>query len=162
GKYHTRGDPNRGGTRPTNIAVRMGLVWLQRHQDEDGRWDADDFMKHDTSGEPCDGPGNATEDVGVTGLALLAFLGDGSTMRVGPFKGEVRRGVEWLQRQQDLTSGLIGSPSSRDAMYCHAVATLALCEAYGLSRHPPLQKHAQRAIDYILAARNPAAVWRYQ
>ena len=34
-------------------------------------------MKHDLAdgGEICDGPGNAVHDVGVTGLALLAFLG---------------------------------------------------------------------------------------
>jgi hypothetical protein len=161
-KFGPRSDPKRGGTRPTNLAVHEGLVWLQRHQDADGRWDADEFMKHDTAGEPCDGPGNPTEDVGVTGLALLAFLGDGSTMRTGPFKSAVRTGVEWLRDQQDPRTGFIGTPSHRDAMYGHAIATLALCEAYGLSRHPGLRKHAQRAIDYVIAARNPGAVWRYQ
>ena len=65
-------------------AVAEGHQWLAAHQDEDGKWDCDGFMKHDSAdSEICDGPGNAVHDVGVTGLALLAFLGDGSTMRAG-------------------------------------------------------------------------------
>jgi hypothetical protein len=162
GKFGSRFGSGRGGTKPTIAAVHDGLVWLQRHQDEDGRWDSDDFMKHDKTGEPCDGPGSATVDVGLTGLALLAFLGDGSTLRTGPFKDVVRKAVRWLQDQQDMNTGLIGTASNQDMMYCHATAALALCEAYGLSEYQPLKKHAQAAIKYICEARNPTMVWRYQ
>jgi hypothetical protein len=51
-------------------------------------------MKHDVEGVPCDGAGATTHDVGVTGLALLAFLGDGNTMRSGPYRDVVKRGVD--------------------------------------------------------------------
>ena len=48
--------------------------------------------------ESCDGAGNPVHDVGVTGLALLAFLGDGSTMRSGPYKDVVKKAVKWLRK----------------------------------------------------------------
>jgi hypothetical protein len=134
---------------------------LKKHQDEDGSWDADKFMKHD-EGEPCTGPGNGANDVGVTALALLAFLGDGNTLRDGTHRVVVRKGVRWLMSQQDEASGLIGMRASQSYMYSHAIATLALCEAYGLSQYRPLQKHAQAAVNFIVSARNPYGVWRYE
>ena len=82
GGGHSRRKPSGQGTEP---ALKDGLEWLKKHQDEDGKWDCDQFMKHDDpASDQCDGPDNAVHDVGVTGLALLAFLGDGSTMRSGP------------------------------------------------------------------------------
>ena len=87
------------GGRDTARAIELGLEWLKKHQDEDGKWDADDFAKHDVDGEPCDGPGNPVHDVGVTGLALLAFLGDGSNLRSGPYKDVVKKAVRWLREQ---------------------------------------------------------------
>ena len=57
---------------PNAAALHRALEWLKDHQDEDGRWDADGFMRHDTEGDPCNGPGSSVHAVGVTGLALLA------------------------------------------------------------------------------------------
>jgi len=165
GRYGGRAG-GRAGKRATGKsyaeAIDAGLNWLVAHQDEDGRWDCDGFMKHDTEGELCDGPGNAVHDVGVTGLALLAFLGDGSTLRSGPYKDVIRRGVVWLRSQQDVTSGLIGTSASHDFVYDHAIAAYALCEAYGLSQYTLLKPVAQKAIHYLEAHRNPYSVWRYQ
>ena len=145
-----------------NERVRRALMWLRRHQDDDGHWDAANFMKHDASGEPCDGPGNPVNDVGVTGLAVMAFCGSGTTLRIGPHRDVVRKAVRWLADQQ-REDGLIGMPSSQEFMYSHAIATLALCEAYGLSAGPrPLRGNAQNAINYIAQARSPYGVWRYQ
>src|SRR6185295_19417346 len=64
------------GGKTTAEAIEAALEWLRKHQDEDGKWDADEFMKHDIEGEKCNGAGNPVHDVGLTGLALLAFLGD--------------------------------------------------------------------------------------
>ena len=102
----------------------------------DGRWDCDQFMKHDLEGEICDGAGNAVHDVGVTGLALLAFLGDNHTLRAGKYRDVVKRGVMWLRSEQQ-DNGLFGSDTSHDYIYDHAIATYAMCEACGLSRSPP-------------------------
>jgi hypothetical protein len=122
-------------------------------------------MKHDKEGAPCDGPGNSLHDVGITGLALLAFLGDGHTMRAGQHKEVVKKAVIWLKAQQDTEQGanygLFGTAASHEYMYNHAIAALAMCEAYGLSEYKLLRTPAQAGITYISNARNPYKVWRY-
>ncbi len=144
-------------------AVDRGLAWLAAHQDEDGRWDCDGFMKHDgDAAAETAGAGSAIHDVGATGLAVLAFLGAGHTTRSGPYKDQVAAGVRWLVRQQDAKSGLVGTAQSHDFIYGHAIATWALCEAYGLSNDEPLKDRAQRALNYLEKHRNPYGVWRYQ
>lgn len=146
----------------TEKAIGAALGWLRAHQDEDGKWDADGFMRHDLQGAPCDGAGNPVHDVGVTGLALLAFLGDGHTLNRGEHSPAVRKACQWLREQQDPESGLLGSASSHDFVYGHAIATLALVEACGLSNSRVLRANAQRAIDYLQRHRNPYKAWRYQ
>ena len=47
-------------------------------------------------------------------------------------------------------------------MYSHGLATIALCEAYGLSGDKQVGVAAQRAVNFILAAQNTAdGGWRY-
>ena len=41
----------RSGGITTAQAVQDGLMWLRNHQDEDGHWDALNFMKHDKEGD---------------------------------------------------------------------------------------------------------------
>jgi len=142
-------------------AVDAGLAWLARHQDDDGKWDGDAFMRHDREGEPCDGAGSPVHDVGVTGLALLAFLGSGNTMRSGPHRDVVKQGVIWLREQQD-DNGRFGTAAAHDFIYDHAIAAYAMCEAFGLSNYQLLRESAQKGIDYLESHRNPYAVWRYR
>jgi hypothetical protein len=164
GRYGGRGGKGGkgGGGKSYAAAIDAGLKWLKDHQDEDGKWDCDGFMKHDdAASEICDGPGNAVHDVGVTGLALLAFLGDGSTMRSGPYKDVVKKGAKWLKDQQQ-ENGLFGQNASHDFIYDHAIAAYAMCEAFGLSESTLLKETAQKGIYYLESHRNPYAVWRYQ
>jgi hypothetical protein len=146
---------------PEQPGVGPALQWLAAHQDADGGWDCDQFMKHDAAGVPCDGAGSAVHDVGVTGLALLAFLGDGSTMRSGPRREQVRRAVQWLRAQQE-DNGRFGAAAAADFVYDHAIAAYAMCEAYGLSGYRVLRAPAQQGLDYLAAHRNPYGAWRYQ
>ncbi|MEO6594799.1 MAG: prenyltransferase/squalene oxidase repeat-containing protein [Planctomycetota bacterium] len=141
--------------------VERALDWLARHQDDDGKWDADGFMKHDVEGEVCDGPGNATHDVAVTGLAMLAMLSNGSTLRSGLHKQNLLSAMQWL-RQQQQDNGLFGANAAHDFIYDHAIATYAMCEAYGRSKYQLLADSAQRGINYLESHRNPLGVWRYQ
>ena len=162
GNRGTGGGGGSGGHQPIP-AVQRGLEWLAAHQDADGRWDADGFMKHDDPAfEPCDGPGNAVHDIGCTGLALLAFMGENNTTKAGPYKENVRRGINWLRKQQDADSGLFGGKLSHDFVYDHAIAAYAMCEAYGLSESKVLKKFAQRGLNYLESHRNSYSVWRYQ
>jgi len=161
GKSVLHGVQSRDLRRALTNGVGPGLAWLKRHQDEDGKWDCDRFMKHDRDGEPCDGAGSPVHDVGVTGLAMLALLGDGSTLRQGPHKDALKKAVKWLRNQQQ-ENGLYGSDASHDFLYDHAIASYAMCEAYGLSEYKLLRSTAQKGLDYLEAHRNPGGVWRYQ
>jgi hypothetical protein len=158
GKQGARGT---GGGSGTEQSLRDALEWLRKHQDPDGRWDCDGFSKH-CKQNTCDGPGEGLHDIGITGLALLAFLGDGNTLQVGPYRAVVARSVKWLIAQQNRENGLLGEPAGTSYLYSHAIGALALCEAYSLSNKPAaLREPAQRSLNLILAARNPYKAWRY-
>lgn len=163
GKYGQRfgnGRRPRAG-RGTHAPVQRALEWLVAHQDDDGRWDVDGFMKHDPPDDRCDGAGSPLHDVGVTGLALLALLGDGHTTTRGEFADAVARGVAFLRSRQDPDTGLIGDDLGKGFLYDHAIATLAICEALYFSRSPLLERTARPAVGLIVRARNPYGAWRY-
>jgi len=145
---------------PAAEAVARGLDWLARHQQEDGSWDCGGFVARCRSDVPCDGPGtdlgvDVTNDVGVSALALLAFLGDGHTSRQGAHREVVARGLTWLVGQQGREGSL--GPTT----YNHAVATAALAEAAFFSDSERLGTALQRAVEFAEQARNPYSAWRY-
>jgi hypothetical protein len=151
---------------PTDPQMKAGLDWLAKHQDVDGdgKWDCDDYMKHDPANDRCDGPGNQLYDVGVSGLALLSFLGAGYTDRGPkdtPFVQNVRKGLRYLIRTQD-PDGCFGPRTSKHFMYNHAIASLAMAEAYWLTRNVRYKRPAQKALDFIARSRNSYAAWRYE
>jgi hypothetical protein len=159
GKYRRRAS-SRGGHRATQKAIALGLDWLKRHQDPDGFWDCDGFDMQCTDSR-CSGRGQALNDVGVTGLALLAFMGSGNTITSGPHRATVKKGIKYLCDVQDPSDGCMVLKEGMQWMYNHALATLALTEAYGLSNFPIIKKPAQRAIDFIHKSKNPGRAWRY-
>ncbi|MHC4248905.1 MAG: prenyltransferase/squalene oxidase repeat-containing protein [Planctomycetota bacterium] len=142
-----------GGNRSSEAAVDAALGWLARHQEPDGRWNGE--RKY----EPTD-PG-ADTDPGVTGLALLAFLGAGHTEKTGKFSANVRKGVAWLISQQ-AANGSIGDGFDGGLGYHHAIAGLALAEAFGMSRVTRTGVAAQKAVDYSTWNHQaPGSGWRY-
>ena len=146
-------------------AIVAGLKWLAAHQDEDGKWDCDGFMRHDPAEDKCDGAGGSLYDVGVTSLALLAFLGAGYTDRgnesENPYGKTVRLAIRYLMTVQ-AEDGVFGPRASQHYVYNHALATLAMCDAYWMTRNPRYKKPAQDALNYIAMARNPYMAWRYE
>jgi len=148
-------------------AAELGLAWLAAHQDldGDGKWDCAAFMKHDPADDKSDGAGAAFNDVGVTGLAVLAFLGAGYTDRGGPkenrYAKHVRGGLRYLMATQ-ADDGAFGPREAQSFMYNQAIATLAMSEACWLSGNPRYKGPAQKGLDFLAAARNPLAAWRYK
>ncbi len=166
-----RGSDRDGGRRGPagrpreDAAVLEGLRWLAAHQSPDGSWGAADFVQwcdgKPNPGERPDGPGGAAYDVGVSGLALCAFLGAGYTNRGDhEFAKVVRQGLGFLKNVQD-PEGCFGPRSTQHYIYNHATAALAMVEAYGMTESNIYKGPAQKALDFISLARNPYFVWRY-
>ena len=142
-----------------NNAVQMGLRWLSKHQDEDGRWDCDDHNKHDAGGR-IGGVGAPLYDVGVTALSLLAFLRTGNGDLDGHYNAVVRRGLNFLIESQD-DEGCFGARASQHFIYNTVLATWAMVEGFKVTKNPTYAKVAQRGVDYLMKARNPYMGWRY-
>ena len=136
-----------GGSDATERAIGLALQWLARNQEPDGRWDT---RKHGGTGD---------FDTASAGLALLCFYGWGeSHKKPGKFQNTVRKGIDWLVAQQKENGDLRG----KGRMYCHGIAAIALCEAYGISKDPALREPAKKSIDLILAAQDSKkGGWRY-
>ncbi len=138
-----------GGNPAATAAVTRGLKWLVRQQSADGRFQLAGMFKD-----------KGTENfTAATGLGLLPFLGAGKTHRPSKDNGygkTVGRALRYLIRRQDPRRGELGG-----GMYGHAIATIALSEAYGLSQDPVLRVPAQRAVYYIVSAQHEGGGWRY-
>jgi hypothetical protein len=153
-----------GGSPDTEAAVKAALAWLAANQEPAGYWDA---AKHGAQYERTqsgnDARGHMRADTGVTGLALLAFLGAGHTHQGNQYRDNVRRGLDSLIQAQADDGSLSGNATTYAAMYCHGMATLALAEAYGMTGDAKLLPPLRRAVAYTLAAQSPHhGGWRYR
>ena len=173
-----------GGTDASERAVETSLRWLVLHQSVEGYWDADGFSAQCPQGNLCRGRGgrqlHGTEntpkeqrwaglkaDTGLTALAVLAFLGAGYTHEEGQYADHIDRALSWLIRQQREDGFLGGQATHYARMYCHAMATYAMAEAYGMQSDPTtdtrIREPLARAIAYIVENQNPRdGGWRYQ
>jgi hypothetical protein len=135
-----------GGNAESEAAVAAGLDWLSRHQAADGHWTLEGLQA-------------PRKDIAGTALGLLPFLGAGFTHTSkggdGAHAKVIELGLKWLVDRQ-TKKGDFG-----EDMYTHALATMALCQAYGLTSDPWLKEPAQHAIDYIVAGQHPTGGWRY-
>ncbi len=153
-----------GGSKETEAAVQAALKWLATHQNEEGRWEArrNEAGRETTPDGRSRPNAGADADTGMTGLALLAMLGAGNTHLRGDYRENVRRGLNFLMQSQDSAGCLSGSADRYAAMYCHAIATFAMAEAYGMTGEKRLEQPLRRAIDYTIAAQDPyGGGWRY-
>jgi hypothetical protein len=149
-----------GGNSKSEAAVALGLQWIARHQAPDGGWSLRAFHHH----RACNCGDKATSEncTAATAFGLLPLLGAGYTHKVkkgvkNPYARRVLRGLDYLMRNQDKLTGNFGG-----GMYAHGLATIAMCEAYGLTRDQLLRKSAQRAVNYIVNAQDlNGGGWRY-
>ncbi|MCI0455538.1 MAG: hypothetical protein L0Z62_00995 [Gemmataceae bacterium] len=142
-----------GGTKETEAAVARGLKWIVRQQATDGGWRLDGGKFKDR--------GNSN-DIAGTAFGLLPLLGAGYTHKKAksnpdnPYDKPIEKGLLFLMRKQNKKTGDFGG-----GMYAHALATIAMCEAYGLSRDPALRPSAQLAVNYLVEAQHSEGGWRY-
>jgi len=170
GAFGGRGGP-RGkrrlgyGSEGTQETVEQGLAWLARHQTrEEGYWDSDGFQDR-CEQNVCQGKGYPVYDPGLTGLALLAFLGAGYTHQAGKYKENVGWAIKYLRRVQD-PEGCFGTQTGH-FMYSHACCTLAMAEAYGMTGSQLLRRPVEKGLAFLYRAQNPnpsgtgKLAWRY-
>ena len=154
----------RGGSQDTERAVQAALTWLAAAQSGDGRWIAAAHgggVERAVQGHHRHGAG-AKSDHGVTGLALLAFLGAGNTHREGPYAANVSRGLRTLVERQRGDGSLAGDAEFFAALYCHGMATIALAEACAITGDDALRPALDRAVRYTLSMQSAATGgWRY-
>lgn len=142
-----------GGTEVTESAVDLGLVWLKRQQLSDGNW----------SMRGPYGEGSFSENkTAATAMAMLAFMGAGSTHRSGPYAKEVLRAVHWLVERQDRSGFMAADANSHEKMYAQAQATIALCELYAMTGDSWLRPFAQAACNFAGSSQSAGGGWRYQ
>jgi hypothetical protein len=182
--FRSRLDPNRsalaqraGASPASEQAVERALEWLARHQDDDGRWDGgsakgpiegyeaerrESFTIHCPPDDLCKGECYYIEaDTAMTGLALLAFLGAGYTHLDGQYAAPIGKGLDFLRSIQKPDGDLRGS-SQAVGMYCHAMAALALCEAYALTGDESLRDPVERAVAFLVQSQaRDGLSWRY-
>ena len=138
-----------GGSEEGEEAVMLGLAWLTQVQKPDGGWVYDQGRTADTAP--------------ATGMAVLAFLGAGQSHKEGRYKQTVRAGLDWLVKNlEDGQGPAAGHFKGAPDMYGQGIATVALCEAYGMTQDPALKEPAQRALDYIQRGQGANGSWGYR
>ncbi len=136
-----------GGSDATEKAIIAAIEWLSKVQEEDGRWDTRKYQAE------------TDYDVGGTALALLCYYGWGARHdQLGKYQNNVKSALSWLLKQQRED----GSLARRGMMYSHAIATIALCEAYGITKDQQIKSAAVAAINYTINSQHQQrGGWRY-
>jgi hypothetical protein len=134
-------------------AVTKGLEWLSKQQFADGHWEAQ-------AGQPY--------PMAMTGLAGMAFLMEGSTLRDGKYQLPIRKAVDWfLKRSQ--TNGLLGNPANNMEMgrymYGHGYGLMFLACVYGEEDDPErrtkLEDVLTRAVQFTAKSQSSTGGWNY-
>jgi Squalene-hopene cyclase C-terminal domain len=141
-----------GGNMQSEEAVQRGLHWLSEHQARSGMWSLDKFQE--AAKCICKDPGQKF-DVAGTAFGLLPMLAAGNTHLYGPYAKAVNKGVRWLLKKQTREGNF------SDSAYENALATIAVCEDYGLTHEDKFQAPAQAAVNYIVRAQFENGSWGY-
>jgi HEAT repeat protein len=151
-------------TPATEESVQMALDYLARHQEPDGCFDQQEFLKLCPPKAGCPVAAGARiqmDPVGTTALCTLAYFGAGCGPSKGRYRGVVSRAVEYLLSRQMAN----GDYAANDLIggYNRALALQALSEAEMASvESQELLPFVQRGVDFIANIQADKAGWRYR
>jgi hypothetical protein len=137
----------------SRAAIDRGLAFLARTQNPDGSWTEMIGRKVNLTYR-----GHMGKHVGITALAGIAFLSDGSLPGRGRYGKNVEKALDFVLDAVNV-NGFITVDESR--MYSHAFATLFLAEVYGMTRRGDVREKLKLAVNLIEEAQNHQGGWRY-
>jgi len=127
-------------------ACARALEWLAAKQNkDDGSWSETSYP-HNTA---------------VTAFALLAFMSQGHLPGQGLYGPEVAKGTRFLLASAREPDGYLIGPRGGN-MYCHAMATLALAELWGMTGDDAIKPVLDRAVRLIVSSQSDQGGWRYE
>ena len=143
-----------GGSPACEDAVKKGLDWLVTKQNSDGSW------------------GTAHKG-GMTGLALLAYLGHCETPESLKYGETVLKGITYLidlgrNQKQEIFAGVFSTkPQLNNSTYEHGIATYALGEMYsfaklGTKELPGLREGFEKGVQIIMDNQTAKGAWGYK
>lgn len=125
-------------------AIAKAQKWLAATQKSNGAW----------GGEGESG------NCGVAAFCMMALMIGGDIPGEGKYAKNIGMTIQFLLNQQ-RESGVIYGQKKHAVMYQHALATLALTEAYGMTRNPRIRTAIIKAINLIVEVQHPEGGWRY-
>jgi hypothetical protein len=129
-----------------------GLEWLAKQQHRDGHWEA----------------AGGQFSSAMTGIAGTTLLMEGSTIREGKYRENIRRAVDWLLERVQR-NGLIGEPNAPNQglgyLYGHGFSILFLSQIYGEEEDPDRRRKLEdvlnRAVEFACKAQTSRGGWGY-
>ena len=142
-------DPIKGTELTPEVLAKVdrGLEYLAKVQNADGGFGR---------------TGGYSSHAGITGLAGLAFLANGSVPDRGKYGKNAAMCLDFILAHTGRSGFIGGGGVSHGPMYGHGFATLFLAEAYGMSGRPDVREKLSRAVDLIVRTQNDQGGWRYQ
>ena len=138
-----------GGNQQCEDAVMKSLRWLKKTQNADGSW-------------------TGSHKGGMTGFALLAFLGHCETPNSEEFGDAVTRAIVYLVNLGMKNDGRLATAKveSHHWVYEHGIATYALAESYTFCSSlginlPNLAEVTKTAGDMIITGQGDSGGWAY-
>lgn len=125
-------------------AIGKAQKWLASSQKSDGSW----------------GGQGESKNCGVAAFCIMALMCGGNVPGEGKYAKEIGMGIQFLLNQQ-RESGVIYGQKKHAVMYQHALAVLALTEAYGMTRNPRIRTAIIKGINLIVETQHPEGGWRY-
>ena len=132
--------------------VKKGLTWMAKNQFKDGHWEGV----------------NGQYAVSMTALGGMSLLCEGSTIREGKYRDNIRRAANWLMDRVQ-PNGLIGNPASASEggryMYGHGFSLLFLScvvgEEENVRRREKLVELLEKAAKFTHEAQTTRGGWGY-
>jgi squalene cyclase len=133
-------------------AIDRGLEWMAKQQYRDGHWEA----------------AGGQYPVTMTALGGMSLLMEGSTLREGKYRENIRRAVDWLMART-MPNGMLGNPNNPSEasryMYGHGYAMLFLSNVVGEEeegeRRRKLVDILEKAAKFSRAAQTDRGGWGY-